>query len=184
MHHHRIQPDKPPTCGVEAPAVFADHGDKVLPVFFSDWLLRRGTKLGWIIADIMVTRQTAAGNGQVVVQRFGEYEVIAIVQRVEGQIAGVNDDIGARRIDVFTHAPKIFGKFPRETGKMGIGNLANMKFAHGPNPLLANPNHTTRMSRRGNALARCNATALDAICRCSISRPIVSQLAESARPRW
>ena len=117
MHHHRIQPDKPPACGVEAPAVFADHGDKVLPVFFGDWLIRRGAKLGWIIADIMVARQTAAANGQVVVQRLGECEVIAIGHRVEGQIAGVDDDIGARRIDVFTHAPKIFGEYPRETAR-------------------------------------------------------------------
>src|ERR1700751_2868330 len=93
----------------------------------------------------MVARQTAAGNGQVVVQRLGECEVIAIGQRVEGQIAGVDDDIGARRIDVFTHAPKIFGEYPRETGKMSIGNLANVKFAHGPNSLLANSNHTTRV---------------------------------------
>src|SRR6201981_2585474 len=135
MHHHRIQPDKPPTCGVEAPAVLADNGDEVLPLFFSDWLPRRGAKLGWSIADIMVARQTAAGNGQIVVQRLGEREVIAIGQRVEGQIAGVDDDIGARRIDVFTHASKIFGEFPRETGKMSIGNLANVKFAHGPTHL-------------------------------------------------
>src|ERR1700746_1608296 len=124
MHHHRIQPDKPPTCGVEAPAVLADNGDEVLPLFFSDWLLRRGAKLGWIIADIMVARQTAAGNGQVVVQRLGECEVIAVGQRVEGQIAGVDDDIGARRIDVFTHAPKIFGEYPqdeyRKSGKREI----------------------------------------------------------------
>jgi hypothetical protein len=35
---------------------------------------------------------------------------------------------------VFTHAPKIFGEFPRETGKMSIGNLANVKFSHGLTP--------------------------------------------------
>jgi hypothetical protein len=57
------------------------------------------------------------------VQRAGKFEIVAIGRAVEGEVAAVDDEIRARRVDIFAHPMKIVGKFRQAAGEMGVGNL-------------------------------------------------------------
>ncbi len=78
----------------------------------------------------MIARQVTAGDGKRIVQLFGEFEIVPAGWSIEGEIAAVDDEIGARRVDVFAQPVKVVGQFLMAAGKMGVGNLGQAKFGH------------------------------------------------------
>ena len=72
----------------------------------------------------------AAGNGQGVVQRLREDEIVAAGRRIEGKIAAVDDEVRPSRVDVIADAMEIIGQLLQAAGEVGIGNLGDTKLAH------------------------------------------------------
>ena len=97
---------------------------------FRDRLRRRRTNLRGVVTDVLIAGQVTAGDGKCIVQRFGEFEIVATGWSIEGEIAAVDDEIGARRVDVFAQPVKVVGQFLMAAGKMGVGNLGQAKFGH------------------------------------------------------
>ena len=101
IHDKRIEADETPAGGIEAPAILAENGTIRLQVLLGDGLRRRGADLRRIVTDVVIAGQITAGNRKRVMQRFGEFEIVAIGRTVEGEIAGIDDEIGALGIDGF-----------------------------------------------------------------------------------
>ena len=130
VHDQRIEADETPARGLEAPAVFAEDRAERLPVLFRRRLWRRRADRRRIIADVMIAGQIAATDGQGAVQRVGKFEIVAIGRCVEGEVAAVDDKIGARRIDVVADTMKIIGQRLETAGEVGVGNLGQAIFGH------------------------------------------------------
>src|ERR1039458_771540 len=60
----------------------------------------------------------------------GKFEIVPICRAIEGEVAAIDDEIGAPGIDVFAHPMKVVGQLRQPAGKMGIGNLGQAKFGH------------------------------------------------------
>src|ERR1700720_4843479 len=95
-----MEANETPAGSVEAPAVFAEYGNKNLPVPFRGRLGRSRADFRRIVADVMIAGQVTAGSRNPIVQRFGEFEIIAIGRAVEGDVTGGDDEIGARRVEI------------------------------------------------------------------------------------
>jgi hypothetical protein len=130
VHDQRVEPDQPPAGGLEAPAVVADHGQKGLATFFRRRLRWRRADRGRIVADVVIAGQIEAVDGKRCMQRFCEFEIVAAGRRVEGEVAGVDDKVRPRRVDMLAHAMEILGERRIAAGEVGIGNLRQSKFAH------------------------------------------------------
>ena len=130
IHDQRIQSDKAPAGGLEGPAVLADNGQKRLAVFLGGRMCRRSADRGRIVSDIVIAGQVDAVDRKRRMQLLGEFEIVAVGRRVEGDIAGVDDEVGARRVDVLADALEIPGELLIAAGEVGIGNLGQTKFAH------------------------------------------------------
>jgi len=130
IHDQRIEPYKIPAGGFELPAVFAEQGEKLLPVAFGGRLRRSRTDRRRVVADVMIAGQVTAGDGKRIVQRSGEFEVVPVGRSIECEIAAVDDEIGALGVDIFAHPMKVVGQFLMSAGKMGVGNLSQAKFRH------------------------------------------------------
>ena len=62
VHDQRVQPDEAPTRGLELPAIFAEHGEKNLPVAFGGRLRRSRADLRRIVADVMIAGQVTTAD--------------------------------------------------------------------------------------------------------------------------
>jgi hypothetical protein len=78
----------------------------------------------------MIAGQATPFDGKRSVQRMGKFEIVRIDWAVECEVAAVDDEIGACRIDIFAHALKIVRQLLMAAGKVGIGNLGQAKFGH------------------------------------------------------
>jgi hypothetical protein len=78
----------------------------------------------------VIAGQVDAIDRETAVQRLGEFEIVAAGRSVEGEIAGVDNEVRARRVDMFAEALKILDKRCQAAGEMGIGNLGQAEFAH------------------------------------------------------
>src|ERR1700720_2529583 len=125
-----MEANETPAGSVEAPAVFAEYGNKNLPVPFRGRLGRSRADLRRIVADVVIAGQVTAGSRNPIVQRFGEFEIIAIGRAVESEVTGVDDQIGTPRVDVFAYPIEVVGQCRQAAGKMGVGNLDQAKFGH------------------------------------------------------
>src|SRR6266403_2993017 len=95
VHDQRIEPDEIPAGGLELPEVFAEHREKNLPVLLGGRLRRSRADRRWVVADVMIAGQVAAGDSKRIVQRSGKVEIVAAGRSIEGEIASVDDEIGA-----------------------------------------------------------------------------------------
>jgi hypothetical protein len=93
-------------------------------------ICRSGSLTGWDGGDVVIAGQITAGSGKRVMQRFGEFEIIAIGRDIEGDVAGVDDEIGALGIDVFADPIEVGGQGRQAAAKMRVGNLDQAKFGH------------------------------------------------------
>jgi len=130
VHDQRIEADKAPAGGLETPAVVAKDRNEGLAVLFGDGLLRARAGLGRIVADIVIAGQIATGDGQGLVQRTGKFEIVGPGRAVEGDVAGVDDEVGACRVDMIDQSHKIVDEQRQAAGQMGVGNLREAKFGH------------------------------------------------------
>ena len=71
---------------------------------FRDRRLRRRPDRGRIVADVVIAGNVAAGDGQGVVQALGEFDIVAARRPVEGDVAGVDDEVGPVSVDVLADA--------------------------------------------------------------------------------
>jgi hypothetical protein len=58
----------------------------------------------------VIAGQGAAGDRGRSVQLTSKFEVVAIGRGIEGEVAAVDDEIGALHVDVFAHPTKIVGQ--------------------------------------------------------------------------
>ncbi len=130
VHDQRIEPDEIPAGGFKLPVVFAEQGEKNLPVLFGGRLRRSRADRRRVVADVMIAGQVTTGDRKRIVQRSGEFEIVAAGRSIEGEIAAVDDEIGAPGVDIFAHPMKVVGQFLMAAGKMGVGNLGEAKFGH------------------------------------------------------
>src|ERR1700681_537811 len=61
---------------------------------------------------------------------FWRIEIVAIGRAIEGEVAAVDDEIGASAVDIFAQAMKIVGQPGQAAGEMGVGNLGQAKLGH------------------------------------------------------
>src|SRR5260370_6188813 len=125
-----MEADEAPAGSLETPAVFSEGREERLPVRFGGQLRRSRADLRRVVADIVIARQVTAGNRQRVVQLTGKSEIVGTGRAVEGDVAAVDDEIGAAGVDVFAYPIKVVGQFREAARKMGVGNLGQAKFGH------------------------------------------------------
>ena len=74
-----------------------------------DRLRRSRANLGRVVADIVIAGQITARHGQGVVQDPGKFQVVRLRRGVEGEVAAVDDEVGAGRVDIFADVLEIRG---------------------------------------------------------------------------
>ena len=74
---------------------------------------------GRIISDIVIAGQVDAVDRKCRMQLLGKFEIVAVGRRVEGDIAGVDDEVGARRVDALADALEIPGEVLDSGGRGG-----------------------------------------------------------------
>jgi hypothetical protein len=79
------------------------------------------------------------------VQFPGEFEIIRAARRVKGKIAAVDDEIGARRVDMRADAMKIIGELLQAAGEVGVGNLRQSKLVHALFLIPFRPDHMPKL---------------------------------------
>ena len=62
--------------------------------------------------------------------RLGEFEIVAMFKAVKAEIAAVDDEIGARGVDVFADPTEVLGQSRVAAAEVGIGNLGQAKYGH------------------------------------------------------
>ena len=84
-------------------------------------------------------------------QALGILHIVTAGRSVPGNVAAIDDEIGARRADMLADAMEIVGQLgeARAAGKMRIGNLRQAKFSHCNIPSTCNRSSLTR--RNGDA---------------------------------
>jgi hypothetical protein len=93
---------------------------KYQPVLFGGRLRRSRTDGCRVVADVMIAGQVAAGDGKPIVQRSGEFEIVAAGRGIEGEIAAVDNEIGLPGVDIFAHPVKVVGQCLMAAGKMSV----------------------------------------------------------------
>ena len=101
-----------------------------MAVGFADQCRRHRADRGRIVADVVIAGQTAAGHGQRRMQRSGEGEIIRRGRCVEGEVAGVDDEIGTGGVDMVTDRFEIRGELGQAAGEVGVGNLGQAELGH------------------------------------------------------
>src|SRR4029077_19658021 len=101
-----------------------------LPCLLGDGLRRSGADLGRVVANVVIAGQVTARDGQGIVQGPCKFQVVRLRWAVEGDIAAVDDEVGAGRVDIFADLLEIRDEWGQAAGEMGVGNLGQPEFAH------------------------------------------------------
>lgn len=117
-----FSPIKVPVGGSKVLKILADNGQKCLAVFSVANCAGGAPDCGRIISDIVIAGQIDAVDRKGCMQLLGEFEIVAVGRRVEGDIAGADDEVGSRRVDVLADALEISGEFLIAAGEVGVGN--------------------------------------------------------------
>jgi hypothetical protein len=111
--------------------VVADDLAELPEMRFRDRRLWRWPDRSRIVADVVVAGDVAAGDGQGVVQAFGELDIVAAGRPVERDVTGVDDEVGPGRVDMLADRLEIGDQAGEAPAEMGVGNLRQAKFGHG-----------------------------------------------------
>src|SRR5580765_5322940 len=87
--------------------VFADDVAELLAVLFLNRRLGRRPDRGRIVADVVIAGEVAAGDGKGGVPALGEFDIVATCRPVEGDVAGVDDEVGPISVDVLADAIEV-----------------------------------------------------------------------------
>lgn len=105
--------------------VFADQVAELPALRFRDRRLRHRADRSRIVADVVIAGEVTAGDGQGVVQVFCEDDIVAAGRPVEGDVAGVDDEIGPVAVDMLADRLEVGDQAGKSAGRDGCRKSAS-----------------------------------------------------------